>query len=147
MSLEEKNKVGVILQARMGSSRLPGKVLLPFGKTNLLGWIINRFNNLPWKIVVATSNSDQDKTIVNYCRIDMSAVRKMYLTAIINLPLSLFFDHVIRLTADNSFTDVEELINLVKLHLASRKDYCHNLGKLPGGVGGEIFTNIRLTLN
>jgi spore coat polysaccharide biosynthesis protein SpsF len=50
------------------------------------------------------------------------------------------FDHVIRLTADNPFTDMEELDRLIDLHLRDGNDYTHSFGVLPVGVGAEIFT-------
>ena len=52
----------------MGSSRLPGKVLLPFGQSTLLDWIIKRLIKLPWNLVVATTNLDHDNVIVDYCK-------------------------------------------------------------------------------
>lgn len=147
--MEEESKVGIILQARMGSSRLPGKVLLPFGKTTLLGWIINRLNNLPWQLVVATSNLEQDKAIIDYCQqlaVDCYVgSEEDVLDRYYQCATEYAFDHVIRLTADNPFTDVEELTRLVKLHLDGKSDYCHNFGKLPVGVGAEIFTIKALT--
>ena len=49
--------IGLVIQARMGSSRLPGKVLRRIGHLPLLGHVIGRLELLsnPWKVVVATS--------------------------------------------------------------------------------------------
>ena len=44
------------------------------------------------------------------------------------------------MTADNPFPDIEELDNLIDLHLRSHADYTHSFGVLPVGVGAEIFT-------
>ena len=58
-----ENRIGIVLQARMGSTRLPGKVLMPLGGTTLLGWIVQRLRNLPWPLVIATSDQVQDDAI------------------------------------------------------------------------------------
>jgi len=50
------------------------------------------------------------------------------------------FDHVVRLTADNPFTDIEELERLIGQHLAEGNDYTHSFGYMPLGVGAEMFS-------
>ena len=61
-------KVGVVIQARMGSKRLPGKVLLPINGTPLLGHVIGRLKelNISTQIVVATSDHNRDDAIEIY---------------------------------------------------------------------------------
>lgn len=141
--LQPDTGVGIILQARMGSTRLPGKVLLPFGDTTLLGWILRRLCDLPWQTVVATSSLEQDAKISDYCAqqgiecfrgSEQDVLDRYYKCA-----TTYAFDHVIRLTADNPFPDTEELRHLVRLHIEGTYDYSHNIGKLPIGVGAEIF--------
>ena len=50
------------------------------------------------------------------------------------------FKNIVRLTADNPFTDIEELGRLIDLHIEEKNDYTHSFGQLPVGVGAEIFT-------
>jgi spore coat polysaccharide biosynthesis protein SpsF len=50
------------------------------------------------------------------------------------------FEHIVRLTADNPFTDMEELQRLIEQHGTQRNDYNHSFGSMPLGVGAEIFT-------
>ena len=49
--------VGIIVQARCGSSRLPGKVLLKIGKISLLEHVIKRLKKIrnKKKIIIATT--------------------------------------------------------------------------------------------
>jgi spore coat polysaccharide biosynthesis protein SpsF len=139
-----KARIGIVLQARMGSTRLPGKVLMPLGGTTMLGWIVQRLRDLPWTLVVATSDQMQDDAIVRQCeQMDVRYFRgsetdvlgRYYQCARENC-----FEHVVRLTADNPFTDVEELRRLIEQHLIQRNDYTHSFGSMPQGVGAEIFT-------
>ena len=54
------NKDGFIIQARMGSERLPGKSLKKINKTPILGWIINSLKQklilIIKKLVATTKN-------------------------------------------------------------------------------------------
>ena len=59
----------IIIQARMSSTRLPGKVMMPFGKTTILGSIIDTSTSLVGRenVIVASSNCDSDDPIESYC--------------------------------------------------------------------------------
>lgn len=144
MADAEKKQVGIVLQARMGSTRLPGKVLMSLGGTTMLGWIVQRLRDLPWTLVVATSNKMQNDAIVRQCKqMDVQYFRgsetdvldRYYQCACENR-----FEHIVRLTADNPFTDIEELRRLIEQHLIQHNDYTHSFGSLPLGVGAEIFS-------
>ena len=59
--------VKVILVCRMGSSRLPGKTLLPFGKGTLLSHIVNRIESGGFDrkdICITTSNNTEDRPVI-----------------------------------------------------------------------------------
>jgi spore coat polysaccharide biosynthesis protein SpsF len=51
---------------------------------------------------------------------------------------------VVRLTADNPFTDIEELDRLIDMHVREGNDYTHSFGVMPIGVGAEIFSRAAL---
>ncbi len=143
MTESAKAGIGVVMQARMGSSRLPGKVLMPLCGTTLLGWIARRVGNLPWPMVVATSDKTQDDAIARQC--EQMGVRcfrgseEDVLDRYYRCAVACGFAHVIRLTGDNPCPDTEALEQLVALHLRSGADYTHSFGELPVGMGGEIF--------
>lgn len=63
-------KIVVIVQARMSSSRLPGKVLLPLLGRPLLARMLERlgFCQTPFTIVVATSTDSSDDVLAKFCR-------------------------------------------------------------------------------
>lgn len=138
--------VGVIIQARMGSSRLPGKVLKPIAGKVLLDHVLGRLSLLayPVKVVVATSDLPQDDAIVQHCQSRGVAVYRGSETDVLDRYYQCAcengFEHVVRLTADNPFTDMEELQRLIEQHLTQHNDYSHSFGSMPLGVGAEIFT-------
>jgi spore coat polysaccharide biosynthesis protein SpsF len=139
-------KVGVIIQARMGSTRLPGKVLMPIAGKALLDHVLGRLSLLvyPVKVVVATSDLLQDDAIVRHCQSIGVAVFRGSETDVLDRYYECAcenrFEHVVRLTADNPFTDMEALQRLIEQHLTLRNDYTHSFGSMPLGVGAEIFT-------
>lgn len=61
--------VAAIIQARMGSTRFPGKSLAPFAGTTVLGHMLNRLARVshPLGLVVATSDLDEDDEIAAAC--------------------------------------------------------------------------------
>jgi spore coat polysaccharide biosynthesis protein SpsF len=125
---------------------LPGKVLKPIAGKVLLDHVIGRLAglNYPVEIVIATTDLPQDDVIalhgsgigINVFRgSETDVLDRYYQCARRN-----HFDHVVRLTADNPFTDIEELERLIELHLLAQNDYTHSFGSMPLGVGAEIFT-------
>lgn len=138
--------VGVVIQARMGSTRLPGKVLKPIAGKALLDHVLGRLSQLeyPVKIVVATSDLPQDDAIAKHCLASGVVVFRGSEADVLDRYYQCgdenHFEHVVRLTADNPFTDMEELQRLIELHLSQGNDYTHSFDKMPLGVGAEIFT-------
>ena len=59
-----------IIQARMGSTRLPGKVLKPILGRPMLWYIVQRIRWVPdvVEVVVATSEQPGDEPIRHFCR-------------------------------------------------------------------------------
>jgi len=139
-------KIGLILQARMNSRRLPGKILKRIGEKPLLVHIVDRLSFLRHSIqfVLATSDLRGDDVVASFCGSyclecfrgdEQDVLDRYYLCA-----RKYGFQHVIRLTGDNPFVDVEELDRLIDFHLDMEADYSHSFDALPVGVGSEIFT-------
>jgi len=138
--------IGIVIQARMGSSRLPGKVLKKIGNKNLLEHILYRLTKLTHvtKTVIATSTLKRDDIIVSFCKKNQinffrgseeDVLERYYLCAKLNN-----FNHIVRLTGDNPFIDIPSLNNLIKQHMKTNADYSRSFNSLPKGVGAEIFT-------
>lgn len=62
-------RVVAIIQARMGSTRLPGKVLLDLAGEPVLVWVVNRTQRATTldEIVIATTTESRDEAIVELC--------------------------------------------------------------------------------
>ena len=145
--------IGIIIQARMGSSRLPGKILKNIGDKSLLEHILFRLYKLKQhvKVVIATSALEKDDVVERFCKernikcfrgSESNVLERYYLCAKENN-----FSNIVRLTGDNPFTDMEELDNLIKLHIATNSDYSRSFKVLPKGVGAEIFSFKALELS
>ena len=61
-------KIVAIIQARMGSTRLPGKVMMEINHTPIIGLLINRLSNSKYidQIVLATSDNENNTPLVKY---------------------------------------------------------------------------------
>lgn len=143
----DNNQTGIIIQARTGSVRLPGKMIMPFWKSkSLLELLLLNFiedaGNLP--VVVATTNSDKDNELVAICnRLEVPVYRgdeEDVLSRFIGAAESYDFKTVIRVCADNPFFDLPSSLMLVKKLNESNADYS---GFLIGGKP-SIKTHIGL---
>lgn len=138
--------VGLIVQARMGSTRLPGKILMPIGGRLLLEHIIARMALLHEhaKLVIATSTQPENDAVERFCndqgvacfRGEEDNVLKRYVDCANHYD----FQHVVRLTGDNPFPDVVEVQRLMQLHCQEHADFTTSFEELPIGVGCEMFT-------
>ena len=133
--------LGIILQARMGSKRLPGKVLMRVGRKPLLDHIFDRLKLMKHsaKLVLATTTNPMDDAVDRFCKergvecyrgSEDNVLERYYSCA-----KKYQFQHIVRLTGDNPFTDIEELDRLIEQHLNTRSDYTHSFGVLPVEIG------------
>ena len=101
----------VIVQARMGSSRLPGKVLLPLGDGCLLDYVVDRSLAISSAdaVVVATSDTSGDDVIASWCeRKNVPCSRGPeadVLARFVRAAHPYRPDYIVRVTGDNPFFD------------------------------------------
>jgi spore coat polysaccharide biosynthesis protein SpsF len=130
----------------MGSTRLPGKILLPIAGKPLLGIIILRLSQLKSQVstVVATSIESINDQVEKFCNQNNQTVFRGSEENVLERYLSCArhygFNDIIRLTGDNPFIDTKELDRLITLHTDTKADYSTSIAKLPIGIGAEIFT-------
>lgn len=144
------SRIVAILQARTGSTRLPGKVLMPIGELSMLERVVERIQRMRTidDFIVATSVSPSDDAIARICgaqgwncfRGPEHDVLERYLRA----AQAMGADDVVRITADCPLFSWQQADRLVVQHLGSGKDYTHNLtcwgSGLPLGTGVEALT-------
>lgn len=112
-------RLGIVIQARMGSSRLPGKVLRPFYQDRtILDIIVEKFRAFPYPIVLATSGNKKDDVLERFAkernvgcyRGDEHNVLSRF-TAVGTI---YGFDHIVRVCADNPFISVEVFAEMLQ---------------------------------
>ncbi len=135
-----------ILQARLSSSRLPGKVLKHIlGKPMLLHQI-ERIQNSKRidKLVVATSTEKSDDAIEKMCLDNNVEVFRGELENV----LDRFYqcakkynpDYIVRLTGDCPLADWKIIDDMIQYYLDEELDYMSTSPKLPDGLDAEVMT-------
>jgi spore coat polysaccharide biosynthesis protein SpsF len=146
--------VKVILQARMSSSRLPGKVVLPVSGIPMAVLCALRIARDGLDVVLATSDQSSDDILVNLAmqhevgviRGDLADVLSRFNFAITELDDE---DIVVRVTADNPFVDADFVKTLVKMFQQLDVDYMGTsspIDGLPYGMSAEVMTAAALRL-
>jgi len=136
----------LIIQARMGSSRLPGKVLLPLGDTVVLDYVVTRCREIPGliEIVVATSGLPQDDPIADWCKLHKVACfrgsEQDVLSRYLNCAEFYKPDYVIRVTSDCPFIDYEMATEWIDAMRKHPSDILVYRGELPRGLAIEIIS-------
>lgn len=140
--------VVAIIQARMGSSRLPGKSLAEIEGHPMLWHVIRRVQRarLVDRVVVATSTAPLDDAIEAMCReIDVPCYRgsetdvlDRYYAAALGEKAA----QVVRITADCPLIDPEIIDRVVARFQSGDLDYASNamLRSYPDGLDTEIFS-------
>lgn len=143
-------KTIAIIQARLGSTRLPRKVLIKFEGKTVLAHVVDRVkaSRLVDHIIVATTNTLKDKEIVRQCRLlgvqvytgsEEDVLDRFYQAA--KLFKSKNID-IVRITADCPLIDPEIIDKVIGLHLKEKPDYTTNTlpETFPDGEDVEVFT-------
>lgn len=138
-------KTVLCLIARANSSRLPEKVLRIVDGISVIEHIIlnlkkNKCENS--SIVLCTTNLEEDDVLANIAkRSNILIVRGSVLSVasrMIEAASLTGADTVVRITADNIFTDIAYLDELLVLHKKHESEYSR-IGNLPAGVTAEVI--------
>jgi spore coat polysaccharide biosynthesis protein SpsF len=142
-----------IIQARMGSSRLPGKVLADIGGRSMLESVVRRAARAKRldAVVVATTTDGRDDPVVRECeRLGVPTFRGSendVLDRYYGAARAFEASTVVRITSDCPLID-PQLVDRVIAELASQQaDYASNtlLLSYPRGLDAEAFTMAALT--
>jgi spore coat polysaccharide biosynthesis protein SpsF len=148
--MSKTNKVTAIIQARVGSTRLPGKVLRPLLNRPMLNWVVERVkkSRLIDEVVIATTTQSGDDAIADLChqqgwfcyRGSENDVLDRYYQAAKQLKT----DSIVRICSDCPMIDpgVCDLVIASFLGIVPRCDYLSNCDptSYPLGLNAEIFS-------
>jgi len=142
------DKVVIIVQARMRSTRLPGKVLLEVGGKPLLTYLLERLQKVKNadEVVVATTKNKEDDSIVQLCEglgvrvyrgSDGDVLERFNETAV-----QFDADVVVRITADCPLMDPSIVEYVIQEYADHKAEYASNTldRTYPRGMDVEVFS-------
>jgi glutamate-1-semialdehyde 2,1-aminomutase len=141
-------KIVAIVQARMGSSRLPGKVMKDINSTPVIEILLNRLKLSKEidQIIIATSEDCKDKVLVKH----LDKIGFKYELGDENDVLSRYYytakkhsaDVVVRITGDCPLIDPKLVDKVIQEYRISEVDYAGNVSpaSYPDGLDVEVMS-------
>ncbi len=150
----EKQNLGIaaIVQARLGSTRLPGKILKEINNKPMLWHVVNRLSHskLIDKIIVATTDLAEDDQVQNFCEennfLFYRGSSEDVLSRYYNTAKSFDAKIIVRITSDCPVIDFSIIDKMLKEFISGTRmeklDYLSNVltRSFPRGLDTEIFT-------
>jgi spore coat polysaccharide biosynthesis protein SpsF len=144
-----ESSVTAIIQARMGSTRLPGKTLLPiFGEKTVIELLLERVAKAKsvGRVLVATSVAPQDNVLADFCENrgiacfrghETDVLDRFYRAALSSGPA----DTLVRLTGDCPLHDPDVIDAVIRFCRTENLDYGSNVDPptFPDGLDTEVF--------
>ena len=141
--------IGCIIQARMGSSRLPGKVLMKSGNgMPLLYHVINQLRHCSKvkNLVIATTTNQEDDEIEKFA--DNNSVNvfrgseKDVLDRYFQCAKKYSFSTIVRITSDCPLIDPQIVDKVIERFFSGNYDYATNtlIRTFPIGTDAEVFS-------
>ena len=140
--------LAAIIQARMGSTRLPGKTLAKVGGTPLLDLLIQRVkqSSLIEEVIIATTTEARDDVLVELAQqlkipyfrgSEKNVLDRFYQTA-----KQFGVDHIVRVTPDCPLLDPKVMDTVIEAYKPGDYDYVTNTLRYtyPDGLDVEVFS-------
>lgn len=146
------NTTGAIIQARMQSTRLPGKILMPLplpGGKPLLQWIVDTLKECKAidKIIIATTESAEDDALEMFAETNSIGIYRGstndVLSRFANAAAVFQLNTVARITGDNPVLDSNLIDQIINHHHLAGNDYTYST-HLPLGMNMEIVNAHKL---
>jgi len=138
--------LSAIIQARMSSSRLPGKIMKKVKGKPLLHYLIDQLQSIGTieEIVVATTMNSEDEIVWKFCqKLKIKCYRgdeNDVLGRIYQAAIKFNSDPIIRITADCPLIDPEILSNQIHYFSSENIDYCYLGLSFPEGICADLFS-------
>lgn len=149
-----KKKVVAIVQARMSSTRLPGKVMMKIGEKPMIEVLLLRLSKsrLIDEVILATGENPSNKSLIHH-------VNKLGIKCVIGSDSDVLnryvkatkesaAETVVRITGDCPLIDPELVDSVIKRYMDSNFDYLSNSNPptFPDGLDVEVFSSSALFL-
>lgn len=141
-------KTVAIVQARMNSTRLPGKVLMPLGESNAIQIIVDKCRAEPVvdEVVIATTINPRDDQLIDYCLNhdiefyvgpEDDVLKRVYRAA-----ACYDADIVVDITGDCPLIDLSDLSDWISVLNIDQSDYISNIIErtFPDGLDLQVYT-------
>jgi spore coat polysaccharide biosynthesis protein SpsF (cytidylyltransferase family)/sialic acid synthase SpsE len=139
-------KVGLVVNARTASTRLPSKALLKIQGKETLALLIERmkFCKSVDQVVLATSDQPRDDVLADLAKRSGIEVfrgsEEKVAERLLGTVRAFKFDHFVRVTGDDLLRDVGLIDEAVKLHLESHADYT-DMKNITYGCDSEVISH------
>jgi len=138
-------KIITIIQARMGSERLPGKVLLPLKDTCILDYVVSRCQLIQGdEVIVATSTLSKDDPIEAWCNKQKVTLFRGSETDVLaryyDCAVKHQADYIIRVTADCPFIDYNQANEAIEVLRSSSADIVIFPENQPRGLTVDVMS-------
>jgi spore coat polysaccharide biosynthesis protein SpsF len=139
-------KINISIEARMSSTRLPKKVMLPInGKINL-ALMIDRIkkSKLVDEIIVATTTNKEDDEIVNWCIANhisyfRGSENNVY-DRVLKTHIKYNSDIIVELTGDCPLLDPQIIDKALDIYLNKNYDYVSTGWDYPLGMAVQVYS-------
>ena len=148
VSMERVLKIVAIVQARMGSTRFPNKVMRPICATPMIGLLLERLSGAQRldDVVLATSDDVRNEPLASYVReigyVVYRGSENDVLDRYYQAARGLGADVVVRITGDCPLIDPTVVDGVIARFLDSGVDYAANIlpPSYPDGLDAEVFS-------
>jgi spore coat polysaccharide biosynthesis protein SpsF len=143
---------GIIIQARMGSTRLRGKVMNILSDNTVLGHVVNRLQQTYCKenVIIATTDEECDDEIYNFALSNNIKVfrgsQNDVLSRYYHCAVKYGLDGIVRVTSDCPVIDPLIINKMLEIYLDEKYELVTNVAinpsdrTFPRGIDAEIFS-------
>jgi spore coat polysaccharide biosynthesis protein SpsF len=139
------------IQARLGSTRLPGKVLYQLGSKRVLGWVVNRAQNAtkPTDIILTVGDCPENDAIREWCNRNGinydTGPEGDLLERHLQAAEAADSDPAVRVTGDCPFVSPSEIDRVIEEHNHNQAQYTTNFtDKMPIGTAVDVIDRVVL---
>jgi len=146
-------KTVVIIQARVSSTRLPGKVLLPLGGESVIGQVFHQLSyckNIS-STILATSVDPTDDRLAEWAEKNLIRVERGSLDDVLDrfyqCAVKVQAETIVRVTGDCPLIDPSIVDKVISFYYSGKYDYVSNTDppSFPDGMDTEVFSMDALT--